>query len=525
MLFDAIVVGSGPSGTFAAWQLRGRKVLMLDVGHAPPPESRSLEGNQYELRKQRPQLHDELIGARYESLHNIDHDYLSPKLKAPFLRYTIRDQAQLSPVESDGFYTVMSHAKGGLANAWGAGAYVFTDRDLAGFPIRSETLRPYYEALTRHIGITGIHDDLSPYFTPSSDLQPPLAMSRVGQDLLTQYTKRRDYFQRQHLHIGRVRQAVLSQDHGRRQKFQYDNLEFFKPAIPAIYNPAYTLDEMCEEGSIQYRSGFLVRSYREEEGRVVVTARELATGLDVEFQARKLILSAGTLGTTKIVLASHQDSTTRLPLLDNPISYIPFLKLRFMGAALEPRSSAGGQLCLIYDGPLHPEPIQASFYGLSGPLRSDYLLHFPLSLRDNLAAAKLLSPALAIVQLFYPDAPSAQNHVQLGEGGALRIRYEKKPETGLERHIISTFRRAGYFSHRALCQFPMAGNSFHYAGTLPMKDAPGRYETYPTGRLAGSRNVYIADGANFTRLPSKNLTLTLMANALRIADHVRQELV
>jgi choline dehydrogenase-like flavoprotein len=525
MLFDVIVVGSGASGTFAAWQLKDRNVLMLDVGNLPPPAGLALEGNQYALRKQRPQVHDEFVGTRYESLHNIDHDYLSPKLKAPFLRYTIQDQEQLSPVESDGFYTVMSHAKGGLANAWGAGAFVFTDRDLSGFPVRAEELRPYYEELTRHIGISGANDDLSPYFTTSEDLQPPAALSRVGEDLLRQYTKNRKHFHRRQLHVGRVRLAVLTRDHGRRQQFQYDNLEFFKPAIPAIYNPAYTLDQLREEGRVTYRPGFQVRSYREEEDRVVVTARELATGLEVEFSARKLILSAGTLGTTKIVLTSHQDDTTRLPLLDNAISYIPFLTPRFIGAAVEQRSIAGGQLCVVYDGPLSPEPIQASFYGLSGPLRSDYLLHFPLSLRDNLAAAKYLSPAMAIVQVFYPDAPSPQNHVQLGASGALRIRYEKKPAGLIERHIISTFRRAGYLSHPVLCQYPMAGNSFHYAGTLPMKREPGRYETYPTGRLAGTRNVYIADGSNFTLLPSKNLTLTLMANALRIAEHVRRELV
>ena len=35
--FDLIVVGSGPGATFAACGARGRRILMLDVGHDAPP--------------------------------------------------------------------------------------------------------------------------------------------------------------------------------------------------------------------------------------------------------------------------------------------------------------------------------------------------------------------------------------------------------------------------------------------------------------------------------------------------------
>ena len=45
-----------------------------------------------------------------------------------------------------------------------------------------------------------------------------------------------------------------------------------------------------------------------------------------------------------------------------------------------------------------------------------------------------------------------------------------------------------------------------------------------TDLLAGTKAVYIGDSAAFPRLPAKNLTFTIMANALRIGRLLRAEL-
>jgi choline dehydrogenase-like flavoprotein len=43
------------------------------------------------------------------------------------------------------------------------------------------------------------------------------------------------------------------------------------------------------------------------------------------------------------------------------------------------------------------------------------------------------------------------------------------------------------------------------------------WTTRPDGSSRDFRNLHIADGATFPALPAKNLTFTLMANAVRIA--------
>ena len=207
------------------------------------------------------------------------------------------------------------------------------------------------------------------------------------------------------------------------------------------------------------------------------------------------------------------------------MSYVPLLDVRRIGSALDTDSFTGAELCLVYDGPLAERRIQASFYGLAAPLRGDLFFELPLSLRGNFAAIKYVVPALGMLQLFYPDRPVEGNFLRLLPDGRLAIHYGPRRFGIVERHLISRFRRAGYLGAARLCQYPEPGSSMHYAGTLPMKAQPaGRYETDRFGRLNGARRVRVVDGAVFPALPSKNHTFTIMANAMRIARQLRENL-
>jgi choline dehydrogenase-like flavoprotein len=124
----------------------------------------------------------------------------------------------------------------------------------------------------------------------------------------------------------------------------------------------------------------------------------------------------------------------------------------------------------------------------------------------------------------YPGRLDRSNYIRLKPTGELEIQYAAEPLGQAEESLLSAFRRIGYYGAKALCQYPKMGSSLHYAATLPMKLQPGRYETDAHGRLAGCQRVYVMDGACFTALPAKNLTFTIMANAMRIGSRLRGEL-
>jgi choline dehydrogenase-like flavoprotein len=530
-LFDAIVVGAGPAGVMAAWALQGKRVLVLDVGReyaATQDDDGNRNVNLYQERERTADLFEFLIGEKFESLHNLHRRPVSLKLKAPRMKYITDGAESLSPVRSGSFDAAMSFAAGGLANAWGAGVYRFNSRDLEGFPIKPAELDRYYDELTRHIGVSGANDDLTPYFGAEGELQPPVELSRFASDLLAGYQRRRSRFTALGVSIGRTRLAVLTRPHRGRQPYGYGNFEFFRPHDPAVYNPAYTLRELVDNNRISYEPEHLAVSYAENEHGIQVTTRNLATGAAETFHGRTLLLAAGALNSAKLVLQSNKEYDARLPVLDNPMSCLPLFRLRLVGRKLDFRDSSIGQLNLIqeYAGTV----LQGSIYGAAGPLRSDIVFDLPFSISSGVSVMRRLAVATGLVMMFYPADPHPGNYLRLAADGTLEIEYSQPsaggPARGLaEKELIRALRGIGFHTAAALCRYPPMGSGMHYAGTLPMRESPGRWQLYPDGRLHGTRQVYVTDGACFPRLPAKNLTFTIMANAMRIASSIRDRIL
>jgi choline dehydrogenase-like flavoprotein len=158
-------------------------------------------------------------------------------------------------------------------------------------------------------------------------------------------------------------------------------------------------------------------------------------------------------------------------------------------------------------------------YSLDGLLRSDLLYEFPLDARGCLSAARFALPAMMMLQVFHAGRPRPGNHIRLDASGALTVEFQPHDSPTVERKILSAFRSVGYLSHSRLVRRATPGGSVHYGGTLPMSKEPtNKYSTDRNGLLSGSRRVFIADAASFPELPAKNLTLTIMSNALRVAN-------
>src|SRR5262249_32905336 len=103
------------------------------------------------------------------------------------------------------------------------------------------------------------------------------------------------------------------------------------------------------------------------------------------------------------------------------------------------------------------------------------------------------------------------------------VQYTPPPgERTLIRKLLARVRR----SLRALgCMVPpgMArvrpmGASVHYAGTIPMSRTPRTLTASAECRSHDFDNLFFVDGTTFPFLPAKNLTYTLMANAVRVAE-------
>jgi choline dehydrogenase-like flavoprotein len=68
------------------------------------------------------------------------------------------------------------------------------------------------------------------------------------------------------------------------------------------------------------------------------------------------------------------------------------------------------------------------------------------------------------------------------------------------------------------------GGDIHYSGTMPMRETPSLGQSDPNGEVFGLKHFHIIDGASLPLLSEKPHTLTIMANADRIARVIAHKL-
>ena len=523
-MYDAIIVGTGASAAAAALELQDRNLLILDVALKAEKDI-ELKGNIFDLRKNDADQQDYLIGKEFESLVNIDStDLVSVKLKAPYVSHVIKNRSAYYNIKTNNFCPYISFAYGGLANAWGAGAYIYTDYDLKDFPLKNADLQPFYDKLTRHIGISGKDDDLTPFFGSSKHLQKELDLGNNARDIYRSYERRKRFFRKKGMTMGRSRLTVLTEEKEGRRPCNYENTGYFSCNIPYVYAPTITFNQLKTKPNICLKEGFFVENFAEEKNGITVTTQELKTGKRVVFKGKKLLLAAGTIGTGKIVLSSFKDTETKLPLLDNPFTVTPFVNLRNIGTKIDRTGYEGVQINMIYEGPRYPRRVQGSISSYISPLRADVFFDFPFAIKGNIACSRRLLPALTVLLLFYPDFPKKNNYIKLEDKNTLYINYTDVEEYGaVEKHIMRSFFGSGFFSAPFLIKYQPPGSSIHYAGTIPMGREERKYFVDRDCRMNNTANVYIIDGSVFPVLPAKNLTFTIMANAMRAAHKIKKE--
>jgi choline dehydrogenase-like flavoprotein len=535
-MVDVLVVGSGASAVNAAYPLveADLQVRMLDVANRDRHyESLIPEGSFTDLRKNDPEQYRYFLGENFEG---IGFEYMGAGAQlTPPRQYIERDAQRLQPIQSNTFFPLQSLAEGGLGQAWGAGSPPFSRADLDGFPISYADLLPHYESVAARIGVSGSsRDDLAPFFGELGALQPPVHIDSNGQSLLSRYSARKSKANRLGLYLGHPRLAMLSQPLRGREPTRYWDMDFWNDAGKSVYRPRWTVEELRQFKQFSFAGKRLVESFTEVgPDRVAVTVLNLETQTRETHTARALVLAAGTLGTTRIVLRSLNLREQKVPLVCNPHTYIAFLNLNTLGKNVEDTRHSMAQLSVVYAPKGSSAPFTVGHvYSYRSLLLFRLMKDSMLGARESLDILRVLSPSTGILILQHADTPSPRKYCSLtGAPGAeqLAIEYDLSAEEQaridrVEKRIWRAFRRLRAVKLRTIR--PGHAASTHFAGTFPMADSDSEKDltTNRNGRLARTRRVYLADGSVFPNLPSKGLTFTMMANADRIGCHIRRDL-
>ena len=316
-VYDAIVIGSGISGGWAAKELteKGLKTLVLERGrpvehgkdyvseHTPPWEMEFRERGdrqrveERQFRQTKGRVVNEGTGHWY--VDDIDHPYLTGEEGT-----------------AEEFLWLRGYHLGGRSVMWGRQCYRFSDMDFTAneregrgtpWPVGYDDIAPWYSYVERFAGISG--QALGLRQVPDSEFLPPMALTAV--ETHVQDAIARDFDGRV-MTVGRT--ATLTQPHNGRAGCHYCG-----PCDRGCSAGAYfcslsaTLPAAQATGNLTIRTDAIVHSliYDETTDRVTgVRVIDRETKEALEFSARLVFLNASTLGSTQILMNTK---TPRFP--------------------------------------------------------------------------------------------------------------------------------------------------------------------------------------------------------------------
>lgn len=180
--YDAIVIGTGISGGMAAYELcrKGLKTLVLErgrhVAHGDYPTA-ALDKWDFEHYDRIP-----------EDVKQRDYPVLSRKsyiMEENSIHHFVKD-SEHPYTEKQRFDWIRGYQTGGRSLIWGRQCYRLTDIDFEAnaregvgidWPIRYADLAPWYEYVTKFIGVSGRNENLANF--PNGPFQPPMELNCV----------------------------------------------------------------------------------------------------------------------------------------------------------------------------------------------------------------------------------------------------------------------------------------------------------------------------------------------------------
>lgn len=308
--FDAIVVGSGISGGWAAKELceKGLKTLVLERGRKLDHITDYTNTNTppWELK------HRGKITQEDERIYPVQSKVYAFSEATKHLWIKDNENPFTVP-EGQTFSWLRGDHVGGRSLMWGRQVYRWSDLDFEAnakdgygvdWPIRYKDIAPWYDYVEKFIGVSGQKEGIPQL--PDGQFLPPFEMNcvekHVKKSLEATWTDRK-------LTIGRV--ANITTNHNGRVKCQKRNLCYRGCPYGAYFSTqSSTLPAAVATGNLTLQPNSMVESVIYDKGNNRASGVRVIDALTLEvteYKAKVIFLCASTLGTTQVLLNSTSD--------------------------------------------------------------------------------------------------------------------------------------------------------------------------------------------------------------------------
>lgn len=522
------VIGSGPAGIACAYALvnQGHEVTILDAGLELEPQRQSVvqllsqrqpdawEKPLLETIKEGMSLEDKGVPLKY--VYGSDFPY--------------RETDKYIPIQAEEVENIPSLAKAGLSNVWGAGLLPFLSGDIAEWPISTDDLAPHYAAVFSFLPISAVKDDLAAIYPLYSSHYQTLKPSQQAVALMADLRRHRHHLESQGFRFGYSRLAVRGEPGEGDFGCVYCGLCMYGCPYGLIYNSASTLTDLQRQGKTQYIRDVIVNRVIESSGMVKIAAQSRLTGKLLTFEAEKVYLACGVLPTTKILLESLAAYDQTLLIKDSQYFLLPLLRYRRTKNVSQEKLHTLQQVFLeLFDAGISENTIHLAIYTYNEMYESFFQQKLgKLSPLFKFATTQFLERLiLAQGYLHSHLSPSISVSLRKGQAGnasQLILKANQNPQTQktLQKLVGKLWRNRQYLKATPISpmmRVAKAGRSFHIGGSFPMQASPQSLETDILGRPTGFKNVHVVDATVFPSIPATTITLTVMANAHRIATN------
>jgi choline dehydrogenase-like flavoprotein len=542
--YDAIVVGSGATGGWAAKRLAeaGLKVALLEAGRAVSPTEFTEHTPAYQLKYR--DHSPEIVRTRpiqkqcyacmeynYEwFVNDLDNPYSTPPDK-PFTWQRLR-------------------VLGGRSLVWGRQSYRLSDNDFKAasrdgygddWPIAYADLAPFYDIVEKYVGITGAAEGNE--MLPDGQFLPPMKMS-CGEVLLRERVKAK--FART-VTIGRA--AVLTQNHNGRLACHYCGpCERGCRTFSYFSSPFTTVADAQNSGNCTLLTNAVVSHVNMDNGTNKangVTYVDRLTRKVKEVRGKSVILCAQAMESTRILLNS---STREYPaglanssgalghyLMDHVVGggatgHLPNMKTP--PNANEPQRPNGIYIPRFRNTPSakkHSQFIRGYGYqGGAGPEfnfgAEGYGTSFKGAVKQGVYSISMGA--------FGESLARWDNYIEIDSNlkdawgiPALRIVMthgdnERALMDDAGAQAAEMLEAAGAKNIHVQAHVEMPGMAIHELGTARMGNDPKKSVLNPYNQTHDVKNLFVMDGASFVSSACQNPTLTMMAVTVRASDHL-----
>ncbi|MCU0340745.1 MAG: GMC family oxidoreductase [Spirosomaceae bacterium] len=553
--FDAIVIGSGMSGGWAAKELceKGLRTLVLergrDVNHITDYPTAMKNPWDFDHHNRLPPSYREEnpIASRCYALDEATQHFFTKDTEQPY-------------IQEKPFDWIRAYQVGGKSLLWARQVQRWSKYDFEGpardgyavpWPVTYDEMAPWYSYVEKFAGISGNKDGLD--ILPDGEFLPPWELNCVEKHLQTSI---KSNYQDRHLIVGRCAHLTKPQpwhtDLGRAQ-CQARHLCYRGCPFGAYFSSqSATLPAARRTGKLTLRPHSVVESiiFDEKLGKATgVRIIDAQTNQVIEYFAKIIFVNASCLASNQLLLNSTSKRFPNGLGNDNGLlgRYVAFHNYR--GSV---NADIDGFMDQYYFGRRPTMGIMPRFQNV-GKQETDFLRGYLVALEagrsgwghaagnegfgaDWKEANATPGPWHIFVMLQGETIPKHENH--------LRLSADKKDKYGIPQLITSVgydendermlkhffgqasemLQKAGFKNIRINDDKRNPGLDIHEMGGVRMGADPKTSLVNKWNQLHTCKNVFVTDGAAMTSTSTQNPSLTFMAFTARAAHHAVQEL-